>query len=246
MEKNKSFSLTDIVPAGRVNRHSLRASYFSPPPLPFHHCHSSPKAHTRGALAGRVHMTNYCWAYYQKSALAGGSVWGKEVGRRREERRRSKQSLLRIRRQRRRGAGGAGRISPIQNYNQLKMAADAEGAKWTRPKLFWFFCFTDTQQWRDLKTRPSLQAVAECDYLFYIIIAWMKLRLRPLHIIAKEHGAASGRPFCLLRRSRRLPSLSTPLSKRTSCCCAACSLLPPFGKKPLCPRCLHAPSAAAD
>lgn len=192
-------------------------------------------------------MTNYCWAYYQKSALAGGSVWGKEVGRRREERRRSKQSLLRIRRQRQRVGGGGGRTHFSDTELQsIKNGCRRRGSNVNASKIILFFCGTDTQQWRDLKTRPSLQAVAECDNLFYIIIALMKLRLRPLHIIAEEHGAAFGRPFCLPRRSRRLPSLSTPLSKRTSCCCAACSLLPPVGKKPLCPRCLHAPSAAAD
>lgn len=35
---------------------------------------------TRVARSSLVHMTNYYWAYYQKSALAGGSGWGEGCG----------------------------------------------------------------------------------------------------------------------------------------------------------------------
>lgn len=61
---------------------------------------------THAACRWSAHMTNYYWAYYQKSALVGGSGWGRWEGVRgvREEQRVCwgfQQSLPSIRRQRR-------------------------------------------------------------------------------------------------------------------------------------------------
>ncbi len=75
-QKEKSLSLANNAPAGFMNRRSLWASYFPPrgpalPPSPF----KSPNRR-HAACCWSVHMTNYYWAYYQKSALAGGSGWG--------------------------------------------------------------------------------------------------------------------------------------------------------------------------
>lgn len=75
-QKEKSLSLANNVPAGCMNRRSLWALYFPPS----HPCTSTiaiqvPNC-THAACCWSVHMTNYFWAYYQKSALARGSGWG--------------------------------------------------------------------------------------------------------------------------------------------------------------------------
>lgn len=64
---------------------------------------------------------------------------GKEVGRRREEQTKPSEEPQ--------TKAGGGRISPIQNYNQLKMAADAEGARSLSERVqnHFVFCFTETQ-----------------------------------------------------------------------------------------------------
>lgn len=61
----------------------------------FHRRHSSPKPHTCGVPLAASQMTNYFWAYYQKSALVRGSGRGKG-GRKRGWG--AKQSLLSIHR----------------------------------------------------------------------------------------------------------------------------------------------------
>lgn len=76
-QKEKSLSLANNVPAGCMNRRSLWVSYPPPPSRP---CTSTitiqvPNC-THAACCWLVHMTNYFWAYYQKSALARGSGWG--------------------------------------------------------------------------------------------------------------------------------------------------------------------------
>lgn len=71
---------------------------------------------THAACCWSVHMTNYFWAYYQKSALARGSGLGEGgLGGVQQEGEGSKQSLLRICKQRKRTDSSNKELKSIKN-----------------------------------------------------------------------------------------------------------------------------------